>query len=336
VEGVNRPSVPAAIVTGTTAAQFSFSKSGSLVYMQGPNSSSSAARNLVISDRKGVAEPLKAPPRQYFFPRVSPDGTRIVLETDDGREAVVWTYRLDGTSQMQRLTFDGNSRFPIWSRDGQWVVFQSDREGDLGIFRQRADGTAGSPERLTRADTLLFNITEGSSVSLAILSLADHKIAAFPGFQSTGWPAAAFSPDGRWVAYSRREPNQLYPALYVEPFPPTGEKHQVIGGEHFAVWSPDQKALFFIAPQFSSGGRVGFAGASVTTSPGFAIGQPEAILRGFDVTGMGIGLARTYDILRDGRFIGVVDAEQPEATPRPQIQVVINWFEELKRLVPKD
>src|SRR5262249_11466567 len=248
---------------------------------------SSAVRNLAVVDRKGVAEPLKTPPGPYFFPRVSPDGTRVVLETDDGKEAAVWTYRLDGTSQMQRLTFQGNNRFPIRSRDGQCVAFQSDREGDLGIFRQRADGTAGSPERMTRAesgtwhvpeswspsgDTLLFNITKGSTVSIAVLSLTDHTISAFPAFQSTGWPGALFLPDGRWVGYSKQEANQLNPALYVEPFPPTGEKHQVVGGSHFAVWSPDQKALFFIAPQLSSGGRVGFASAAVTMSRGFAVG----------------------------------------------------------------
>lgn len=230
------------------------------------------------------------------------------------------------------------------------MAFQSDREGDLGIFRQRADGTAGSPERMTRAesgtshvpeswspsgDTLLFNITKGSTVSIAVLSLTDHSTSAFPAFQSTGWPGALFSPDGRWVAYSKQEANQLNPALYVEPFPPTGEKHQVVGGSHFAVWSPDQKALFFIAPQLSSGGRVGFASAAVTMSRGFAVGQPEAMPRGFNVTGTGIGLARTYDILPDGRFIGVVDAEQQQQfATGPQIQVVLNWFEELKRLVP--
>ena len=43
---------------------------------------------------------------------------------------------------MRQLTFGGKSRHPIWSRDGQWVAFQSDREGDLAIFRQRADGSA--------------------------------------------------------------------------------------------------------------------------------------------------------------------------------------------------
>ena len=51
----------------------------------------------------------------------------------------MWTYQLDGTSAMQRLTIKGQSRFPIWSGDGEHIAFQSDREGDLAIFSQRAE-----------------------------------------------------------------------------------------------------------------------------------------------------------------------------------------------------
>ena len=99
-------------------------------------------------DRKGGVEPLKLPPGAYASPRVSPDGTRIAFGTDDGKEAIVWIYDLSGMSAMQRLTFGGNNRFPIWSADGKRVAFQSDRDSDLAIFWQPADGT-GTAERLT-------------------------------------------------------------------------------------------------------------------------------------------------------------------------------------------
>ena len=65
--------------------------------------------------------------------------------------AAVWVYELAGGKSMRQLTVGGKSRHPIWSRDGQWVAFQSDREGDLGIFRQRADGS-GVAERLTKPE----------------------------------------------------------------------------------------------------------------------------------------------------------------------------------------
>ena len=79
-------------------------------------------------------EPLKLPLGSYEFPRVSPDGKHVTFGTGDSKEAIVWIYDLSGTSSMRRLTFGGRNRFPIWSADGQRVAFQSDREGDLGIF----------------------------------------------------------------------------------------------------------------------------------------------------------------------------------------------------------
>ena len=78
-----------------------------------------AQQDLVLFDRKGGAEPLKLPPGEYEFPRVSPDGKRIAFETTDGKEAVISIYELSGASSLRRLTFGGNNRFPIWSADGR-------------------------------------------------------------------------------------------------------------------------------------------------------------------------------------------------------------------------
>jgi Tol biopolymer transport system component len=57
---------------------------------------------------------------------------------------------------MRRLTYGGNNRHPVWSSDSTRVTFQSDREGDLGIFWQLADGTGGV-ERLTKAETRVMS-----------------------------------------------------------------------------------------------------------------------------------------------------------------------------------
>jgi eukaryotic-like serine/threonine-protein kinase len=151
LEGVAR----AALGGGNAGtAQFSVSNTGSLIYGPGPAGAtvaSSGGRALVLTDRKGGSERLKLPPGSYEHPRVSPDGKRVAFGTDDGKEAIVWIYDLAGTTSMRQLTFGGRNRFPIWSADGQHVAFQSDREGDLGIFWQRADGT-GAAERLTKPD----------------------------------------------------------------------------------------------------------------------------------------------------------------------------------------
>ena len=126
----------------TGASQFGFSTTGSLIYVPGPASPGCGSQSdLALIDRKGGVEPLKLPPGPYQHPRASPNGTQIAVATDDGKEAIVWIYELGSTTSMRPLTFGGKNRFPIWSADGQRVAFQSDREGDLGIFWQRADGS---------------------------------------------------------------------------------------------------------------------------------------------------------------------------------------------------
>src|SRR6185295_14515204 len=90
IEGVSRAT---ANTTGT--ASFSFSSTGSLIYIPGPVASSSA--QLALTDRSGGVEPLNLAPGPYMLPRMSPDGRRIAFGTDDGKEATVWLYDLSGT-----------------------------------------------------------------------------------------------------------------------------------------------------------------------------------------------------------------------------------------------
>ncbi|MBZ5557278.1 MAG: hypothetical protein LAO77_08405 [Acidobacteriia bacterium] len=92
----------------------------------------------------------------YFQPRISPDGRQLAVAVNDGKEANIWVYDLSGTTSMRRLTFAGKNRSPIWTRDGQRVVFTSDREGDSGLFWQRADGS-GEAERLPTAEAGVFH-----------------------------------------------------------------------------------------------------------------------------------------------------------------------------------
>ena len=248
---------------------------------------------------------------------------------------------------MRRLTLGSRNRLPVWSPDGEHVAFQSDRDGDLGLFWQRADGTTAA-ERLTKPDrdtahvpeswspdgkTLLFTVAKGSSYSLAALSLPDKKWTPVGGIQSLYPPAATFSPDGRWVAYSAGESvGRGARSLFVQPFPTTGATYQI--SKTFGIqpmWSPDGKELFY------SPGVGQWVAVSVTTRPTFTFGNPVPVLESLFVE-RGLGVERNTDIMLDGkRFLGVVAAGQGStsgAPAAPQIQVVLNWFEELKARVP--
>ena len=335
VEGVRRGAA-------SGAAHFSVSNTGSLVYVPGPVGSS--RMDLAFVDRKGTLEPLKLPPGPYEHPRVSPDGKRIAFGSDEGKDANVYIYELSGAIAMRPLTFGGRNKFPIWSGDGARVTFQSDREGDQGIFWQPADGT-GPPERLTKPEPdashvpeswspngewLLFSETKGVKVRLMLFSLKDRTAAPFGGVEATTFTGATFSPDGRWVAYSGRDIIGRLSAVFVRPFPPTGAKYQVtkdIDAYHSA-WAPDGKELSYVG----SGGQ--FATISVTTQPSFTVSTPTPMSLSVS-TGTPV-LPRNYDITHDGkRFIGVIAAGATQGgSSAAQIQVVLNWTEELKRLMP--
>jgi len=292
-------------------------------------------------DRKGNLNPLKVPPREYGLPRVSPDGKQIAFGIEDGKGSNIWIYDLAGTSAIRQLTVGGANRYPIWSADSQRVAFQSDREGDFGVFWQRADGS-GTAERLTKPeqgvthipdswspDSQKFSFTAAkgnTEAALWIYSLQDKKTALFAQMPSAALHWSAFSPDGRWLAYQSNETgtNQIW----VQPFPPTGAKFPIVsGGQPF--WSPDGKELFI------NTGGLQTSVVGITTRPTFTFGVPVVTSRLPNRNPS--NSPRGSDITPDGKyFVGVVNADRSqEGTPAlPQIQVVLNWLEELKQRVP--
>jgi serine/threonine-protein kinase len=337
VEGVSRN-------TGglTGAANFSVSSNGALVYAPGPVSAW-APFDIGLMDRTGKVQPLQLPPGAYAWPRVSPDGKRIAFANDDDTAAAVWIYGLSGTSTIQRLTSKGNNRFPIWTSDSSRVAFQSDRDGDSAIFWQPVEG--GTAERLTRpdrneshapeswspnGDRFLFSVTKGSDVSLWTFSLRDRTATPFGDVHSEDPTNAVFSPDGKWVAYGSTDRGRS--TIYVQPFPANGTKYQLFAtgsdSPHHPRWSPNGKELFY-DPRVS-----GFEAVSVTTQPAFAFGNVAAVPKLFQMAGE--TFRTPYDIAPDGRLAGRITTGQREyvRSAADQIEVVLNWQEELKRLVP--
>jgi eukaryotic-like serine/threonine-protein kinase len=174
---------------------------------------------------------------------------------------------------------------------------------------------------------LLFRVIKDSGVSLWTLSMQDKKAEPFGDVRSLYPTNAIFSPDRRWVAYTAYEP-PLTRGIFVQPFPATGAKYQIsYGAGSQPVWSRDGKELLYSR-------EVDFGAVSVTTQPTFALGNPVPVPRG-SMVGIVPGVSRRYDIAPDGRILGIVLAGQtPGATAAPEIQVVLNWLEELKARVP--
>jgi Tol biopolymer transport system component len=331
--------------TRTGSAHFSVSESGSLVYLPGPASPTASLQNVAYIDRDGAIESLKLTPARYEFPRISPDGKQVAVGINDDTATNIWIYDLSRTSSIRQLTVGGKNRFPVWSADGQYVTFQSDREGDLAIFWQRADGSA-PPVRLTRPeagaqhvpdswspknDQLLFDVETGSRFSLALLNVRDRKVAPFDSVQSvSNAPAAVFSADGRWVAYQSYEGSNA--RIFIQPVPPTGTAFPVANGRG-PRFSPDGKQVYYtVADRLLA--------VVLKTEPTFSVSNPVVINQN-PATGAVRGnrtstsaLPRNWDLTHDNRFIGIID-ETPAATSFARhIEVVLDWFDELKQRVP--
>src|SRR4029077_19764370 len=131
-------------------AQYSFSSTGSLVYVSG--TTQSAQLKLVWVNRNGAEQPVPAPEHAYIDPRISPDGRRVAVVIGE-QDRQVWVYDLSrGT--LTRLTFQGNNNSaPFWTPDGKRIVFTSNKEGQRDLFWQLADGSGGL-ERLATSESV--------------------------------------------------------------------------------------------------------------------------------------------------------------------------------------
>jgi hypothetical protein len=163
--------------------------------------------------------------------------------------------------------------------------------------------------------------------------MKDGRASPFASVQSRLLIEAAFSPDGRWVAYQVFGPNAGRGEIadsFVQPFPSTGAIYQVpveIGAAH-PVWSRNGDEIFAgIAANRD-------AVIPVKTSPRFAFGQPVELARGARLAGVVFG-RRNEDVMPDGRLLGVIYAgsTQSASLGTPQVAVVLNWFDELRERV---
>jgi Tol biopolymer transport system component len=300
-------------------------------------------------DASGRRDPLDLPPGQYAHPRLSPDGQWLAVERLDGGTTDIWLYDVSSTAAERRLTEGGNNRYPVWSSDGAWVVFQSDRDGDGALFRQRADGT-GSVERLTMpaegtehipedwspatapaGERFAISVVSEDGVELWMWTPADGASERFGTLRSTAPFDAKFSPDGAWIAYTDRAGGA---AIYVQAVASPGTRYQIGRDDelaHHPLWSPDGRRLIY----FPGGNAAAVSVEILRTSPSVEFGRPQAL------PGDGLPLNVTptsllnHDVGPDGRFVTVVEGTgRGGEAPADQIVIVQHWFEELKRLAP--
>jgi Tol biopolymer transport system component len=216
-------------------------------------------------DRTGnILESLDSP-AEFTQAAISPDGQKIAFVIDDPNDNTtnIWSYDVS-RHLRSRLTFEPIvAYFPVWSPDGNRVLFSSNRLGRAYIFAIPANGV-GQAELLFASDFPNDIPTSWSSDSRFValdrrpnVDSAGFTVWIYPTFgEKKAYPllpasqasqgGAAFSPDGKWVAFQAEESG--ISEIYIVPFPETNSRIQVSkDGGWDPKWSPDGKELFYIS-----------------------------------------------------------------------------------------
>jgi Tol biopolymer transport system component len=321
--------------TGAGAAQLSLSNSGSIAYL----ASGAAERALVWADRKGQMEEIAAPPRPYIEVAMAPGGDRAAVNVENGTDLDIWAYEFErGT--LTRITFGGNNESPVWTPDGQRVAFAASVAGrPQTIMWIPADGNGAAEELAGNVSAWQWPVSfspDGRLLTLDVTSAGtDYDIWVLPlDGERKARPLvrtpyderqARFSPDGRYIAYQSEDTGKSQ--IYVQAYPGPGAKRQVsTEGGFQARWSRSGREIVY-----RSGDRnEKMIAVDIETRPELRIGKPRLL---FEARGdLGLG-GYEYDLAPDGQRFIIIKAG-PRESQQAHLELVLNWFDELRRRVP--
>ena len=336
--------------TESGIGQFAVSSTGTLIYALG-GIYQKPVLTLVRVDRKGAVTELSERRARYWGLRLSPDGQKLAyhVSPDNTRRADVWAYDMP-QGPATRLSSQDDNEFPVWWPDGKRLLFAGGPRGNLTIMSVFADGS--------RAAELLFTNGKASGDECPMSLSPDGKWLAYAvldpaslfgnGSYQTwvrqtngeGQPRqfpesrfnsedAAFSPNGHWMAYRSNESGT--DEIYVQAFPGPGEKHRVsTNGGLNPVWARNGRELFYTV--YTSPGKRRMMAVDILPGDTFKAGTPRLLFEGNWYLSTP---TRSYDITPDGKYFIMA---RPEPLPDQRVtrlNVVLNWFDEVKKRAPR-
>jgi len=328
----------------SAAGQFDVSRNGIFVYHSGKSLPETWSIENFDAGGSKKDQPQLSKSSAYFTPRFSPDGKRLAVAME-GKGVDLYVYDFQ-TDVLSRLTFFGELAYsPVWTPDGKHIVLQLARGDSQSLLWIRSDG-AGMAQTLLEGKALVepHSVSpDGRRVAYQQRSNADFDIWTLPldvtdpdhpkpgnpepfAHTSANEMQPAFSPDGRWMAYTSDE-SGVY-EVYVRPFPDTagGGKWQVSsGGGALPHWSHDGRNLFFE----TADNRImvaGYTANGVSFSPGKPRPWSDKQLTMPSAT-------ENYDLAPDGTSIEALVVTPASEANQGSIHVtfLLNFFDELRR-----
>jgi hypothetical protein len=333
------------MATAAFQASVAISADGTLVYQQGGDVS--VERTLVWVDRNGVEEAVSAEPLAYEGVELSPDDQRSA-NTIMGESGSfdVSVYDLVRNVPMQLTRDPATDWVPVWTPEGERVLWTSNRDGAARVYAKNADGT-GDAEPLTDDDVargpvsmtpdgsaLLFYTSDTANYGMGLLSMDDLTTTEL--FQSDfAYGHGQISPDGRFIAYESNEEGQE--EIYVRPFPNVYDDRVKVSldGGFIPRWAGNE--LFY--QTYPDGGRnsgmLTVMATRIEMEPTLSAGNTVPLFTGLYRAGeLALRRPATFDVSDDGQRFLMIKESTGAGAEGPPIILIQNFDEELRRLFP--
>jgi serine/threonine-protein kinase len=309
-------------LTGTGIAQIAAADDGTVAYIP------EEPRSLVFVERSGLVREALEEHRNFHAPRFSPDGRRLAMDFNSGSGRDVWVLNIGGGT-LTRATFDRDGHDPMWTPNGGFLTYSSNKSGVLGLYRTRP-GSAEPAESLLASSmlgwtgqwladgsgviTVANNMRENTQTDIAIIKGGGRG--SFEPLVATQFNEQypALSPDQRWVAYVSDQSGQL--EVYARSLHGEGDLMQVSqNGGNEPVWSKDGAELFYRG--FTSGGRPVLVAARVRAGSMFGVAARQELFSLADF--VSTQPHANYDVSPDGRYFAMV-----RRRPSTRIMIIQN------------
>jgi len=287
---------------------------------------------LVWVDRDGTVTRVLEDLHNYRSPRLSPDGKQVAFWYGSNANSDIWVLDLERRSST-RLTHEGFNAYPVWiPPQGSRIAFASNRGGHFDPYVIAADGST-PPEQLMKAEALRLMMSYTPDGRGGVFyEVNPNTLRDIWRWRADGEPeplvvtpfnerSPVLSPDGHWFAYVSDESGQ--DEVYVSSFEGSRARYKVsIDGGVEPNWARDGRTLFYRSGE-------SLMSVDVETTGRFVAGRPREILSGpYALDEFGTA---SYDVSPDGRRFLMV--QQATSSTSESMEVVLNWFSELERLL---